>query len=205
MPPRPRVGVPDRPPATAAQCSRIQHDGSRQGRRRDRSVRRWGPGAFQETRDCHILSDGLPGIGRHNRREVPVLSIPTKQLRVWGWQLWQLWTEVERGGHRIEGVPVPTPDWRWRLIVTEGEATCAGATLGRVRVPRPGRPDDQRQAGSAYASLSGSSSQSLTTASDTRQAAGRPRAGACGWPLEPMPRGVGPSGLLAGALAGLGD
>lgn len=109
--------------------------------------------------------------------------------------------QAPEGGHRIEGVPVPTPDWRWRLIVAEGEATCAGATLGRVRVPRPGRPDDQRQAGSAYASLSGSSSQSLTNA--RRHQAGRgkaprrcvrvaPGANAPGcWPLRPARGSVG--------------
>ena len=51
-------------------------------------------------------------------REIPVLSVPTEQLGFHGWQPWQLWS-----GHRVEGIPVPDVNGRWRLIVVEGEAT----------------------------------------------------------------------------------
>lgn len=56
-------------------------------------------------------------------RAIPVLSVPTEHLKWWGWQPWQMWTGVEWCGHQIEGIPVPTADGRWRLIVVEGEAT----------------------------------------------------------------------------------
>jgi len=52
-------------------------------------------------------------------REIPVLS---ELLRFYGWQPWQVWSTVEWCGHRIEGIPVPDDDGRWRLIVVEGEA-----------------------------------------------------------------------------------
>lgn len=56
-------------------------------------------------------------------REIPVLSIPTELLKWYGWQPWQLWTTIEWCGHRVEGIPVPDVDGRWRLIVVEGEAS----------------------------------------------------------------------------------
>jgi hypothetical protein len=56
-------------------------------------------------------------------REIPVLSVPTDQLRFYGWRPWQVWSVVEWCGHRIEGIPVPDVDGRWRLIVVEGEAS----------------------------------------------------------------------------------
>jgi hypothetical protein len=52
-----------------------------------------------------------------------VLSVPTDQLRFYGWRPWQVWSVVEWCGHRIEGVPVPDVDGRWRLIAVEGEAS----------------------------------------------------------------------------------
>ena len=55
-------------------------------------------------------------------REIAVLSIPTEPLRFWGWHPWQLWTVIEWSGHKIEGIPVPEGDGRWRLIMIEGEA-----------------------------------------------------------------------------------
>ncbi len=42
--------------------------------------------------------------------------------RLWGLQPWQVWSVIEWCGHRIEGIPVPDVDGRWRLIVVEGEA-----------------------------------------------------------------------------------
>jgi hypothetical protein len=54
---------------------------------------------------------------------MPVLSLPTGHLRWWGWQPWHTWSVVESCGHQIEGIPVPTPNRRWRLIVVEGKAT----------------------------------------------------------------------------------
>jgi hypothetical protein len=40
----------------------------------------------------------------------------------WGWHPLQLSGYIEWGGHRVEGILVPTVDGRWRLIVVEGEA-----------------------------------------------------------------------------------
>ena len=56
-------------------------------------------------------------------REIPVLSVPTELLRFYGWQPWLPWSTVEWCGHRVEGIPVPDTDSRWRLVVVEGEAT----------------------------------------------------------------------------------
>jgi hypothetical protein len=56
-------------------------------------------------------------------REIPVLSVPTDQLTFYGWRPWRVWSVVEWCGHRIEGVPVPDAEGRWRLIVVEGEAS----------------------------------------------------------------------------------
>jgi hypothetical protein len=56
-------------------------------------------------------------------REIPVLIVPSELLKSYGWQPWQLSSVVEWCGHRIEGIPVPGADGRWRLIVVEGEAT----------------------------------------------------------------------------------
>jgi hypothetical protein len=44
-------------------------------------------------------------------------------LRFYGWRPWQVWSVVEWCGHRIEGIPVPDAEGRWRLIVVEGEAS----------------------------------------------------------------------------------
>ena len=55
-------------------------------------------------------------------REIPVLSIPTELQKWYGWQPWQLWSTGEWYGHRVEGIPVPDTDGRWRLIVVEREA-----------------------------------------------------------------------------------
>ena len=52
-----------------------------------------------------------------------MLSVPTDLLKWYGWQQWQLWSNVEWCGHRVEGIPIPdVEDGRWRLIVVEGEA-----------------------------------------------------------------------------------
>ena len=56
-------------------------------------------------------------------REIPVLSVPTEQLRFYGWKPWQLWSVVEWCGYRAEGIPVRTEDGRWQLIPVVGEAT----------------------------------------------------------------------------------
>lgn len=52
-----------------------------------------------------------------------MVTLPPENLKWYGWQPWQLSTVVEWRGHRIEGIPVPDADRRWRLIVVEGEAT----------------------------------------------------------------------------------
>ena len=54
-------------------------------------------------------------------REIPVLSLPTDQLRFYGWRPWQVWSVLGWRGHRIEGIPVPEAEGRWRLIVVEEE------------------------------------------------------------------------------------
>jgi len=56
-------------------------------------------------------------------REIPVITLPTDLLKWYGWQPFQVWDRVEWGGHRVEGIPVPTEDGRWRLIPILGEAT----------------------------------------------------------------------------------
>lgn len=55
-------------------------------------------------------------------REIPVVTLPPEHLKWYGWQPWQLWSTVEWCGHRVEGIPVPDVDRRWKLIVVEREA-----------------------------------------------------------------------------------
>jgi hypothetical protein len=55
-------------------------------------------------------------------REIPVVTLPPEHLKGYGWQPWQLWSTIERCGHRVEGIPVPYTDGCWCLIVVEGEA-----------------------------------------------------------------------------------
>jgi hypothetical protein len=52
-----------------------------------------------------------------------VVTLPPEHLRFWGWQPLQLSGYVEWCGHRVEGIPVPDADGRWRLIVVEGETS----------------------------------------------------------------------------------
>lgn len=47
-------------------------------------------------------------------RVIPVMTVPPDLL---GWQPFQVWSVVEWCGHRVEGIPVPDDDGRWRLIV----------------------------------------------------------------------------------------
>ena len=56
-------------------------------------------------------------------RDSGVLSLPTELVKWYGLQPWQLWSTVEWCGHRVEGIPVPDVEGRWRFIVVEGEAT----------------------------------------------------------------------------------
>ena len=44
-------------------------------------------------------------------------SVPTEPLGFYGWQPWQRWSA------RVEGLPVPDADGRWRPFVVEGEAS----------------------------------------------------------------------------------
>ena len=55
-------------------------------------------------------------------REIPDVTLPTDHLCWYGWQPFRVWSVVEWCGHRIEGIPVPDTDGRWRLIVVEGKA-----------------------------------------------------------------------------------
>jgi hypothetical protein len=57
-------------------------------------------------------------------REIAVVTLPPEHLRFWGWHPLRLSGYVEWCGHRVEGIPVPDADGRWRLIVVEGEANC---------------------------------------------------------------------------------
>jgi hypothetical protein len=58
-----------------------------------------------------------------SRPAEPEAAVSTVQARDSGWRPWQLSSVVEWCGHQIEGIPVPTVDGRWRLIVVEDEAT----------------------------------------------------------------------------------
>jgi hypothetical protein len=55
-------------------------------------------------------------------REIPVLSVPTEQLGVYGWHRGSSGAPW-RGAASVEGIPVPDLDGRWRFIVVEGEAS----------------------------------------------------------------------------------
>jgi hypothetical protein len=44
------------------------------------------------------------------RREIPDVTLPTDQLRWYGWQPFSVWSVVEWCGHRVEGIPVPEAD-----------------------------------------------------------------------------------------------
>jgi hypothetical protein len=52
-----------------------------------------------------------------------VVGVPSELLKSYGWTPWQLCSVVKWCGHRIEGIPVPDADGRWRLIVVEGKAS----------------------------------------------------------------------------------
>jgi hypothetical protein len=56
-------------------------------------------------------------------REIPVMVLPPELLRFYGWKPFNAWSVVEWCGHRVEGIPVPTEDGRWRLIPVLGEAS----------------------------------------------------------------------------------
>jgi hypothetical protein len=56
-------------------------------------------------------------------REIAVVTLPSEHLRFWGWRPQQISSYVEWCGHRVDGIPVPGEDGRWRLIVVEGDAT----------------------------------------------------------------------------------
>jgi hypothetical protein len=55
--------------------------------------------------------------------EIPVLTIPPEHLKWYKWEPFMVWGTVEWCGHRVEGIPVPDTDGRWRLIVIGGEAS----------------------------------------------------------------------------------
>ena len=52
-----------------------------------------------------------------------MVTLPPDHLKWYGWQPFMVWSTVEWCGHRIEGIPVPDTDGRWRLVVVEGEAS----------------------------------------------------------------------------------
>lgn len=55
-------------------------------------------------------------------REIPVMVLPTEYLPFYGWRPFTVCSVAEWCGHRVEGIPVPTEDGRWRLIPVLGEA-----------------------------------------------------------------------------------
>jgi hypothetical protein len=77
-----------------------------------------------------------------------VLTLPPEQLKWYGWEPFRVWDRVEWCGHRVEGVPVPTEDGRWRLIpivewadvnIPEQEIRVARAiSHGRLGTPKSG-------------------------------------------------------------------
>jgi hypothetical protein len=54
---------------------------------------------------------------------MPDLTIPPEHLKWYKWEPFRVWGTVEWCGHRVEGIPVPTEDGRWRLIPILGEAS----------------------------------------------------------------------------------
>ena len=54
--------------------------------------------------------------------EIAVVTLPPEHLQSWGWHPSSSPGYAEWCGHRVEGIPVPDDDGRWRLIVVEGEA-----------------------------------------------------------------------------------
>jgi hypothetical protein len=50
------------------------------------------------------------------------VTLPPELLKGYGSVPFQVWGVVEWCGHRVEGLPVPTEDGRWRLIPILGEA-----------------------------------------------------------------------------------
>jgi len=56
-------------------------------------------------------------------REIPDVTLPADHLRWSGWQPFRVWSVVDWCGHRVEGIPVPTEDGRYRLIPILGEAS----------------------------------------------------------------------------------
>jgi hypothetical protein len=55
-------------------------------------------------------------------REIPDLTILPEHLNWYKWEPFRVWDRVEWCGHRVEGIPVPMEDGRWRLIPILGEA-----------------------------------------------------------------------------------
>jgi hypothetical protein len=55
-------------------------------------------------------------------REIPVVTLPPDLLKWYKWEPFRVWETVEWCGHRVEGIPVPTENGRWRLIPILGEA-----------------------------------------------------------------------------------
>jgi hypothetical protein len=56
-------------------------------------------------------------------REIPVVTLPPELLKWYKLDPFRVLGTVEWCGHRVEGIPVPDVDGRWRVIVVEGEAT----------------------------------------------------------------------------------
>ena len=50
------------------------------------------------------------------------MVLPTEYLPFYGWRPFTVCSVAEWCGHRVEGIPVPTEDGRWRLIPVLGEA-----------------------------------------------------------------------------------
>lgn len=55
-------------------------------------------------------------------REILVVTLPPDLLKWCGGRPFEVWGIVEWCGHRVEGIPVPSEDGRWRLIPILGEA-----------------------------------------------------------------------------------
>ena len=67
------------------------------------------------------------------------MTLPTDHLCWYDWQPFRVWSVVEWCGHRIEGIPVPIEDGRWRLIPILGEASVAISPVqGRLSLTQDG-------------------------------------------------------------------
>jgi len=70
-------------------------------------------------------------------REIPDVTLPPEHLKGHGWEPFRVWGVVEWCGHRVEGIPVPDTDGRWRLTVVKNLLHRAGPVTPTEFVVQP--------------------------------------------------------------------